>query len=49
MASPSTGAPALEYGDVKTVTPSPGEVKGLIVIRNGEQESWGNIRAVLFN
>ena len=29
LASPSTGAPALKYGDVNTVTPSPGEVKGL--------------------
>ena len=31
LASPSTGAAALKYGDVNTVTPSPGEVKGLIV------------------
>ena len=30
MASPSAGAPALKYGDVNIVTPSPGEVKGLI-------------------
>ena len=30
MASPSAGATALKYGDVNTVTPSPGEVKGLI-------------------
>ena len=30
MASPSAGAPALNYGDVNTATPSPGEVKGLI-------------------
>ena len=30
LASPSAGAPALKYGDVNTVTPSPGEVKGLI-------------------
>ena len=30
MASPSAGAPALNYGDVNTVAPSPGEVKGLI-------------------
>ena len=29
MASPSAGDPALKYGDVNTVTPSPGEVKGL--------------------
>ena len=29
LASPNAGAPALKYGDVKTVTPSPGEVKGL--------------------
>ena len=29
MASPSSGAPALKYGDVNTVTPSLGEVKGL--------------------
>ena len=28
LASPSAGAPALKYGDVNTVTPSPGEVKG---------------------
>ena len=31
MASPSAGAPALKYGDVNAVTPSPGEVKGLIL------------------
>ena len=30
LASPSAGAPALKYGDVNTVTPSPGKVKGLI-------------------
>ena len=29
LASPSAGATALKYGDVNTVTPSPGEVKGL--------------------
>ena len=32
LASPSAGAPALKYGDVNTVTPSPGEVKGLISV-----------------
>ena len=32
LALPSAGAPALKYGDVNTVTPSPGEVKGLIQI-----------------
>ena len=31
LASPSAEAPALNYGDVNTVTPSPGEVKGLIL------------------
>ena len=31
MASPSAGATAFKYGDVNTVTPSPGEVKGLII------------------
>ena len=30
LASPSAGASALKYGDVNTVTPSPGEAKGLI-------------------
>ena len=30
LASPSAGAPALKYGDVNTVNPSPGEVKGLM-------------------
>ena len=30
MASPSAGAPVLKYGDVNIVTPSPGEVKGLM-------------------
>ena len=30
LASPSAGAPTLKYGDINTVTPSPGEVKGLI-------------------
>ena len=34
LASPSAGAPALKYGDVNTVTPSPGEVKGLININS---------------
>ena len=29
LTSPSAGAPALKYGDVNTVTPSSGEVKGL--------------------
>ena len=29
MASPCAGAPVLKYGDVNTVTTSPGEVKGL--------------------
>ena len=29
LASSCAGAPALKYGDVNTVTPSPGEVKGL--------------------
>ena len=32
LASPSAGAPALKYGDVNTVTPFPGEVKGLMLI-----------------
>ena len=32
LASPSAGAPALNYGDVNTETTSPGEVKGLILI-----------------
>ena len=30
LAWPSAGAPAVKYGDVNTVTPSPGEVKGLM-------------------
>ena len=30
LASPCAGAPALKYGDVNTVTPSLGEVKGLM-------------------
>ena len=29
LASRYAGAPALKYGDVHTVSPSPGEVKGL--------------------
>ena len=33
LASPSAGAPALKYGDVNTVTPSPGEVKGLMKMK----------------
>ena len=33
LSSPSAGAPALKYGDVNTVTPSPGEVKGLNQIK----------------
>ena len=31
LASPSAGAPALKYGDINTMTPSSGEVKGLIL------------------
>ena len=31
FASPRSGAPALKYGDVNIVTPSLGEVKGLII------------------
>ena len=30
LASPSAGASVLKYEDVNTLTPSPGEVKGLI-------------------
>ena len=30
LASPGAGAPALKYRDVNIVTPSPGEVKGLM-------------------
>ena len=30
LTSPSAGAPALKYGNVNTVTPSPSEAKGLI-------------------
>ena len=33
LASPSAGAPALKYGDVNTVTTSPGEVKGLMLYK----------------
>ena len=32
LASPNAGAPALKYEYVNTVTPSPGEVKGLIYV-----------------
>ena len=32
LASPSAGAPALNYGDVNTETTSSGEVKGLIML-----------------
>ena len=32
LASPCAGAPELKYGDVSTVTTSPGEVKGLIIL-----------------
>ena len=38
MASPSVGDPALKYGDINAVTPSTGEVKGLI---NSEKENIG--------
>ena len=31
LTSPGEGAPTLNYGYVNTVTPSPGEVKGLII------------------
>ena len=33
LASTSAGAPVLKYGDINTVTPSPGEVKGLNLIK----------------
>ena len=45
MASPSAGAPALKHGDVNTVTPSSGEVKGLIYPLNILQNAikiWQN-------
>ena len=32
MTSPSAGAPALKYGDVNTVTPTTGDVKGLMIL-----------------
>ena len=34
LASPSAGAPELNYGDANTETTSPGEVKGLIIDTN---------------
>ena len=34
LTSPSAGAPALKYGYVNIVTPSPGEAKGLIKINS---------------
>ena len=34
LTSPGAGAPGLKYGYVNTVTPSPGEVKGLIKNKN---------------
>ena len=33
LASLSAGATALRYGDVNTMTPSPGEVKGLFNLK----------------
>ena len=33
LASPNAGASALKYGDVNTLTPSPGEIKGLMRIK----------------
>ena len=52
LASPSAGAPALKYGDVNTVTPSPGEVKGLInddnwvkiINKKNERKRYFNIK-----
>ena len=40
MASPSAMAPALKYGDVNTVSPSPGEAKGLNIIIKWILESY---------
>ena len=40
LTSPSAGAPALKYGDVNTVTPSPGEVKGLIIDLKEDSSLW---------
>ena len=39
LASPSAGAPALNYGDVNTVTPSPGEVKGIIMEKSKNKKN----------
>ena len=41
LASPCAGAPALKYGYVNTVTPAPGEVKGLM-------KDFSNIKSLLF-
>ena len=52
LASPSAGAPALKYGDVNTVTPSPGEVKGLIIIELieiNECTRWTNEEQKILN
>ena len=40
MASPYAGAPALKYGDVNTVTPSPSEVKGLNLFYLSFEKNW---------
>ena len=40
MASPSAGVPALKYGDVNTVTSSPGEVKGLRIKLSSNKYSF---------
>ena len=53
MASPDAGAPALKCGDVNTVTPSPGEVKGLIISDSKLLENKGTriscSKLVLYN
>ena len=40
LASPSAGAPALNYGDVNTETTSPVEVKGLIYKKYKLNKKW---------
>ena len=46
MASPYAGAPALKYGDVNTVTPSPSEVKGLKIFLGNKKLK--NLLVLLF-
>ena len=49
MTSPGEGVTVFTSPYLSAGAPALGKAKGLIAISNKIQESWGNIRAVIFN